>query len=275
MAASAEPMTEAGYAMKADDMAKDASRASAMEDQPAAASRMVIRNARLSIRASTPSEVAIAATRLAEQVGGFVESSDTQGVGDAVYRVDASLRVPSDRFESVLAELRSRGELLQETVTGEDVTEQHADLDARLRSQRVLEERLLTILGKVESVEDALSVESQLVQVRTQIERLDASVRGMENRVSMATITLVVESPHQVNATPAETVISRLDRAVDDAGQLFVGGLAGMIRLMGALLPVGLAFIPFGFVGRRLWVRRRRQQALMAAAMQVPPPPQM
>jgi hypothetical protein len=230
------------------------------------AARKVIRNATLRLRADAPDAVAASAARLAEQVGGFVASSDTQGAGAHIHRVDASLRVPAERFPEVLERLRAEGELLQETITGEDVTEQHADLDARLRSQRTLEERLLAILGGVQTVSDALAVEAQLVGVRTEIERLEARLRTMNDRVAMATISLVVEAPMQASAIHAESVGSRLDRALDDAGELFVDGMAGLIRLVGGALPLMLAFGPVAWVLRRRWQTRRKQQALMAAA---------
>lgn len=240
--------------------------------------RKVIHNATLRLRADAPQAVAAHAARLAEEAGGFVQSSDTQGAGEHVQRIDASLRVPADRFGAVLEQLRGQGELLQETITGEDVTEQHADLDARLRSQRTLEERLLSILGGVQSVSDALAVEAQLVGVRTEIERLEARLRTMNDRVAMATISLVIEAPVQQNPIHAETAGSRLDRAVDDAGRLFVDGLAGLIRVVGALLPLMLAFGPLGWVLRRRWQHRQHQRALMAAAriqapQQWPQPP--
>jgi hypothetical protein len=230
------------------------------------ADRKVIRNATLRLRADSPDAVAATAARLAEQAGGFVASSDTQGAGEHIVRVDASLRVPAERFPAVLELLRAEGELLQETLTGEDVTEQHADLDARLRSQRTLEERLLSILGGVQSVSDALAVEAQLVGVRTEIERLEARLHTMDDRVDMATISLIVEAPVQANPREAESVGSRLDRALDDSGELFVDALAGLIRVMGALLPLMLAFGPLVWVLRRRQLARRQQLALMAAA---------
>ncbi|MEM7155749.1 MAG: DUF4349 domain-containing protein [Myxococcota bacterium] len=228
--------------------------------------RLVIRNASLHLRAESPGAVATAAAALAQQVGGFVASSDTQGAGEHVYRIDTSVRVPADRFQHVLAQLREHGELLQETITGEDVTEQHADLGARLRSQRGLEERLLAILETAESVEDVLEVEGRLVLVRTEIERLDARVRGMEQRAAMATIGLVVEAPSRVSVTEAEGAGSRIGRAVEDAGGWLVGGLVGVIRFVGAVSPVAVLVMPGWILGARAWRRRRREKMLVAAA---------
>lgn len=266
----AEPMATAdqrAVGTPVEAVAEETPAADEATDAPAVPNeRMVIRKAHLLLRADSPDAVAATAAQLAEQAGGFVANSDTQGVGETIHRVDASLRVPAERFESVMRQLRDQGELLQETMSGEDVTAAHADLDARLRSQRTLEERLLTILGSVQTVEDALSVETQLVAVRTEIERLEARMRTMEDQVAMATISLAVEAPHRASALPAETVSSRLGRAVDDAGELFVGALAGLIRVVGALLPLGLVFGPLGWAGHRAWRRRRRQQALVAAA---------
>lgn len=254
---------EAKAPAMAETTAKDAKTAEPTDapTDPQAA-RMVIRTARLRLRDDAPEDIIARATRLAERVGGFVADSNTSGVGESIQQVDATLRVPSDRFEAVLEALRDEGELLQETLSGEDVTEEYTDLTARLRSKRVLEERMLTILSTVDNVEDALRVETELTAVRTEIERLEGRKRVIENRVSLSTIHLSVSSPVRHNPARAETVSSRLDRAVDDAGRAFIAVLAGLIRVVGVLLPLGLLATPIIIGARRAWLRRRRRQML-------------
>jgi len=227
-------------------------------EAPLAASRLVIRKAELRLSADAPEDLVATASRLTERAGGFVEGSNTSGVGDRIQQVDATLRIPSDRFDAVLDELRESGELLHESLSGEDVTEQHTDLAARLRSKRALEERLLSILGKVDTVEDALKVETELTSVRTEIERLDATKQNLEHRVAMATIQLSVTSPVVHNPAHAESVSSRLDRALDDAGRAFITVLGGLIRLFGVLIPLGVVAVPIVLGARHAWHRRRR-----------------
>ena len=131
-------------------------------------------------------------------------------MGSDLSRIDATLRIPSDHFDAALEELRSRGEVLREGVDGQDVTEQYSDLQAQLRSQKALEERILAILSRTESVEDALTVEKELLRVRSSIETLEGRSKLLEHQVDMATIHLTVVNPTQSNAPESETVASRL-----------------------------------------------------------------
>ncbi len=259
-----EPMAAAAAAPVSEDGAKtDAS----VSDAPDSA-RMVIRRANLQLRGDAPQAVIARATALTEQYGGYVAASNTHAVGDDIQQIDATLRVPSERFEAVLSSLRSEGELLHESLSGEDVTEQFTDISAHLRSKRALEERMLAILAKVDNVEDALRVETQLTGVRTEIERLEGRKRVIENRVSLATIELSVSSPVMLNARQPETVASRLDRALDDAGSAFIAVIGGLIRIFGVVLPLGLLGLPVAIGARIVWLRRRRQQAIIERARQ-------
>lgn len=272
-----EAAPEATAAAK-DDTASDAAAQAppTTDDVDEPSDRMVIRTARIQIRAELPAQVVARAIELAERGGGFVSNSESHGVGDDIDAARATLRVPSDRFEELIAALRAEGDLLSEQLGGDDVTEQYVDLAARLRSQRKLEERLLDILDEVGSVEDALSVEAQLTRVRTEVERLDAQKRSLQDRVSFATVDLTVSSPVRHNAREAETVVSRLDRALDDAGRAFVAVLAGLIRFLGVLMPLGLVFVPLGIGIRRAWRRRRGYVVVPVAPPaneQLPPPP--
>jgi hypothetical protein len=220
--------------------------------------RKVIRTARMELRADEPAAVAAIATRLTDQAGGFVASSSTTGVGEDIERVDMKLRVPAERFEGVLADLRDDGELLVESLQGQDVTDEFIDLDARLRSQKALEERLLGILASTTAVKDVLDVEAKLVEVRTEIERLEGHLRAMNDKVSFATIDLAVVAPVRHNAREGESTLSRFDRAVDDAGDACIFVLTGMIRFAGAILPIALIGLPIG-LGVQVAMRRRRR----------------
>jgi hypothetical protein len=220
--------------------------------------RMVIHNASLRVRADAPEEVIARATQLVREAGGYVAASETTTVDGQVQQIDATLRVPADQLDPVLDALRTEGELLHESRSALDVTAQHTDLVAQLRSKRTLEERLLALLTTASDVEAVLRIETTLTEVRAEIERLEAQQRTMQRDVALATIELSVATPTQHDPASAETVGSRLERAIDDAGRNVIDVLAGLIRALGVLLPLGLLVVAVGSVARVLWIRARR-----------------
>ncbi len=101
----------------------------------------------------------------------------------------AALHVPAARLDAALAALKSLGTVLGESLTGEDVTEQIVDVDARLSNARNTEKRLLDLLQRrTGALEDVLAVEREMARVREEIERFDAQRKNLERRVTYATL---------------------------------------------------------------------------------------
>ena len=241
-------------------VAESDARAPLPPGQEPKARRMVIREAHVELRSEKPGALGARITQLAEGSGGFVVSSDANGVGDAVTRVNITVRVPSNQFEPTLVQLRGFGELLREQVTGKDVTEEYVDLEARLRTKRQMEERLLEILQRASTVEDTLKVEQELGRVRTDIEQILGRKNYLEDRVNLSTIHITASAPYQPTASEAESFGSQISAAFSDSVDLFIGVIGGLIRVIGALLPivVVVSVMIWGSVKVWRWTRRRR-----------------
>lgn len=240
-------------------------------DDATKAARKVIHTARLEIATDELGDASATLSGIAEGVGGYVATSDSSGVGDEITRVSATLRVPTAAFETALAQLRAKGTVHSEGLVGRDVTEEYSDLEAQLRSQTALEERMLVILAKTESVEDALAVERELVRVRSTVETLEGRRKLLDHQVAMANIEVTLFNPTQPTAPSSETTMSRLDRAVDDAGDAFVGVIGGLIRIFGGLLPLLLIGGPITYAAVR-GVRRRKARRLAQVQQPTRPP---
>lgn len=232
------------------------------EEQVDDASRMVIRTGRLELRTAEVEAVAGELGGLAAELGGYVEASDGSGEGEAFERYEATLRVPGERFDAAMAKLREQGDVLREHIEATDVTEQYSDVTAELRSHRTLETRLLALLETAASIEDALRVESELVRVRTSIETLEGRRAVMERQVAMAAIAVVLVHPDAPEAPDAHSALARIESATLDARELFVGAIAAMIRVFGAILPLLIFGGPIAFAAIR---GRRRSEAKAAA----------
>ncbi len=157
--------------------------------QAAATDRKIIRNAELAIELAAPTEGQRKITAIAEAHGGFVVTSEfKQNEGGnqpaASSTVNVVVRVPSMQFAAVVQEIESMGgRVKQRKVTGQDVTEEYIDLEARIRTKRALEAQFLEIMKQAHKVSDALEVQSQLAEVRTEIERLEGRRRSSKTNL--------------------------------------------------------------------------------------------
>ena len=163
--------------------------------------RKIIRNADLGIEVSAPTEAQQKVSSIAETLGGFVVTSESKlrPSGDGAKQdVEVSLivRVPALQFKTAVEQILGLGtRVIQNKVTGEDVTEEFIDLEARVKTQKALEEQFLEIMKRASKIADALEVQRQIAEVRTEIEKLEGRKRLLGNRASLSTITVSLQSP--------------------------------------------------------------------------------
>lgn len=107
-----------------------------------AMNRKILRNAELRLEVAAAIEAQRKITSIAESLGGFVvtsESTERQNANAATQDLEVNLviRVPAPQFGAALEQIRSAGtRVIQEKTTGEDVTEEFIDLEARIKTQR-------------------------------------------------------------------------------------------------------------------------------------------
>lgn len=233
---------------------------------PVTSPRRIIRTADMSVETDTPEAAVSKVTALADAKGGFVVSSDTERSkdSDGAETVSTTIvfRVPVSAFDDALAAVRAMGSRVSiEKVTGQDVTEEYVDLDARIRAQRAVEEQYMSILKEAKTIPDILAVQQKLGEVRTEIERAEGRRRYLESQTSLSTITVHVA--RHIGAVDASG--PGFGRSISEAGHDAVAvGIAiinGAIRLVGVLLPVGLLVGGPAWLLVRAWRRRRRAWA--------------
>lgn len=137
----------------------------------------------------------------AEALGGFVENSSVSGDDEEAF-AEITIRVPQDEFLNALARIRRLGEVRDENLGAQDVTEQFIDLEARLRASLREEESLLNLLERATDVDDVLIIERELSRIRSDIERVQGQLNFLERRVSLATLSISLFTPFSVRTEP-------------------------------------------------------------------------
>lgn len=166
---------------------------------PIAVERKIIRNADLELETNQPEEAQNKITAIAESKGGFViESTQSGSDAKATTRdtVTMTVRVPAAKFNESLDEIRkTSNRVVVETVKGQDVTEEFIDIEARLKTQKALEAQFLEIMKRSNSVADALNVQREIADVRTEIEKIEGRKHFLENQASLSTIKIKLRTP--------------------------------------------------------------------------------
>jgi Domain of unknown function (DUF4349)/Putative zinc-finger len=129
--------------------------------------------------------------------------------------LQASLRIPAPELALAVADLKTLGRIENESQSGEEVTQQHTDLVARLKNSRETEQRFRTILQqRTGNVVEVLQVEEGIARVRGDIERMEAEQKDLEHRVDFATVELQLTEEYKAQLNPpAASVSTRIHNA--------------------------------------------------------------
>ena len=156
--------------------------------------RMIIRTISMTIGVGNVQEAYRQVERIAVEQGGLIAGSQIRQEGERTIAT-VTVRVPADgaNFQTTLERLRAVAErVVEEQAQGQDVTEEHVDLESRLRNLRASEDSLLALLAKAQRVEDLIQIQRELTNVRGQIEQIQGRKQALERRSEMATITLQI-----------------------------------------------------------------------------------
>ena len=240
-------------------------------EQPPVIERKIIRNAALTVEIDAPDEALRRVASIAEARGGFVVTSESRqhdsggANGAKTYQtVTIEIRVPAAQFDTVVGEIRNvGGRVREEKITGQDVTEEYIDLEARIRTKKALEEQFLEIMKQARTVADALEVQTQIAEVRGEIERLEGRRRFLENQASLSTIKVTLQPQASFVNTDASGFFADIKEAFGDGIDLAAGFVLLLIRLAIVLIPVFLFLVlPIVLFSRYVIRRRNRRPPL-------------
>lgn len=153
----------------------------------------------------------------------------------------ATLRVPSSEFAAAVNDLKALGKVEREEQTADEITQQRADLEARLVNAQNALERLQAILDKGGKIHNLLEVQRQLANVSAEISRLEAERVRSDHRVIFAQVLFSLEE--EVKPPPVTSIAAEFRNAA----------LAGLSDALASLSAIALFLISRGPV-TLLWI---------------------
>src|SRR5690625_5914174 len=155
-----------------------------------------------------------------------------------------TVRIPQEKFQEFIKLVEEGSyKVLESSTSGQDVTEEYVDLESRLKSKRVVEERLISFMEQAEKTEDLLKISNDLAEVQEQIEELTGRMKYLQNKSDLATVTIYIqESNVELSGTGKDKL-----NTWEETEQQFMKSINFLIITFSSLFIFfveGLLFIP-------------------------------
>jgi hypothetical protein len=225
-------------------------------------SRSIIFTGTVTVRVTNVDDAADQAGDKATGAGGFVggdDRSDDRGRRQA----RLTLRVPSERFTTVVDQVAGLGKAQSRKLSSEDVTDQVVDLDSRINTGQASVNRVRDLMGRTGSISEIVSLEAELSRREADLESLKARKARLDDQTALSTITAVLIGPPPA-ATAAKPATGFL-AGLSAGWSAFLASMNVLLTVVGAVLPwVALVGVPAALIG--LYLRRTRRRAPEPAA---------
>lgn len=206
-----------------------------------------------------------------QDLGGYIQNQNTyNGSVYSYYRSAKSaslvIRIPKDNLEAFLGKVSDVGNVTRYSDNVEDVTLAYVDLESHRNALRTEQNRLLELLEKAESLEDILTIESRLSDLRYQLEGMESRLRTYDNQVEYSTVSMDISEVQELTPVEEQTDLERIAEGFMESLRDITDGVkeAGIWCLVH--LPYGILWALVILLAVVLLKVRRRKKAAKAQA---------
>lgn len=231
-----------GYAMESTAEAEEMDMAAEGGSSPQVQStqRKLIRNVTLEVETETFEDLLANVKKRTEQFGGYIEESYAYNgstyYGKSNRNANLTIRIPAQKLDEFLTMVSENSNVISQNESVTDVTLQYVDMESHKKALVAEQERLLELLERAETIEDIITLESRLSDVRYMLESMESQLRTMDNQVSYSTVYLNINevtryTPVQ-EQTPWEKIATGFMDSLFDIGNGLVNfGIDCIINL--------------------------------------------
>ncbi len=218
-----------------------------LSDGQFAVDKKIIKNGNLSLKVEKVEMATEKISQIVKNLGGEVFSTNFQERVKGQRRGNLTVKVPVSKFSEAISEIKNVAtQVVNESTTGRDVTEQYADLQIRLKNKQAEEISFVKILDRAGKIDDVLAVTKQISRVRGEIERLQGQIKYMNSQTEMSTITINLKEDTGIasvgdNWRPWQTVKIAFKDLVNNIQNL----IDGIIRFLIVGVPSLIPFVIF------------------------------
>ena len=191
---------------------------------------------------------------------GYVENQSVyNGSSYETYRrrnANLTIRIPADKTDSFVESVGEFSNVTSQEKNREDITLTYVATESRMKALQTEETRLLELLAQAETMEDLLTIEERLTEVRYELESVTSQMRLYDNQVDFATIHLNISEVKEYTPVEEPTFWERITKgfadSIEGVGQGIVDFIAWVIIASPYLVIYGILLVVVIFLARRI-----------------------
>ena len=226
-AAASEASAEGGFGMtegydSAENTQDTGNTVSEEAADTAVADRKLIKTVNMDVETREYDKLLSAVENKVAELGGYIESLDAYN-GSTYYsyrstrNANLTIRIPKDRLEEFQNTVSELGNVTSRSENVQDVTLTYVDLQSHRDALQTEQERLLQLLEQAESIEDIITIEQRLSDVRYQLESMESQLRSYDNQVDYSTVYLYIDEVEVYTPVEEETTWERISAGFMDS----------------------------------------------------------
>ncbi len=247
-----------------------------MEDSATAnnieSTRKIIKTGSLYIETTEYEETIKKLMKLVDMKNGYIFSSESFG-GDkndtySTRNCRYEIKVPAQNFDAFMSGSEDVGDVINKSEHKDDVTSTYRDTEARLKTLKVQEDRLLKILEKADDLKSVIELEKALADVRYQIEGYETSKRQLDDKIDYSKINVVIEEivmRKKYESKPitfGEKIKYAFENMLENTGDFFENTVLFFIYALPTLIFLAIiAFIAIKVIKKATKKRKSKQKA--------------
>ena len=192
------------------------------EETADTADRKLIKTVNMDVETREYDKLLSAVENKVTELGGYIESLDAYN-GSTYYsyrstrNANLTIRIPKDRLEEFQNTVSELGNVTSRSENVQDVTLTYVDLQSHRDALQTEQERLLQLLEQAESIEDIITIEQRLSDVRYQLESMESQLRSYDNQVDYSTVYLYIDEVEVYTPVEEETTWERISAGFMDS----------------------------------------------------------
>lgn len=276
-----EPMEE--------EMAEENGAEAPEVNESATSQRKLIKTVELSVETKEYDNLMVSLEKQIEELGGYIESLNAYNGSYYSGRINRSAsitaRIPADKLDGFVKQMGEEANIVDRNESVEDVTLQYVDLDSHARMLEEEQERLLELLENAETIEDIITIEERLSEVKYQLESMKSQLRTFDNKVTYSTVHIYLDEVKEltpvVEQTAGERIAEGFAESLRDIGEGFKEFFIGFVInipyiIVWAVIIAIIAFVVIKIVkvvekhSSKKWEERQKNGVVKSLYVQRP-----